>query len=266
MNYSKFTMAVILGVFLSTGFLHSQIKIITSDYQQIFGYILEDNDSLFIIKSIQDENFEIFKTDIKVFEKIEVTLHLKNKQKISGNISGRFDSTLVFINSGNEKSYILFSNIVRIYTDEPIIKEYLHNLILQKNVIAESKTKSNKSDYSKVGLSIGTPGMLNLNIGRTLRKSAFNFSVGFTGLQFAVGRNLVSSDYFEMNVMIHASYFYPASNDGMVIGYYEGYLIGPLLDFNLVGFNLQAGIGFRFKSQKEIPVFLQLGYNYRFRS
>ena len=266
MNYSKFTIAVIIALFLSTGFLHTQVKIITSDYQQIFGYIVEENDSLFKVKSIKDENFDIFKTDIKVFEKIEVTLHLRNKQKISGNISGRIDSSLVFINSDNEKSNILFSNIVRIYTDEPIIKDYLQNLLNKKAYFVKSQPSEKIANYTKIGLSIGTPGILNLNIGRTIRKFAFNFSGGLSGLQIALGHNLISTKYVEMNVMVHVSYFFPFDYEDKTYGYYEGYMIGSLIDFNLFGINIQAGLGFNFISQKDIPTFLQIGYNYRFRS
>ena len=131
--------------------------------------------------------------------------------------------------------------------------------------------------YKKLGLAWGTLGITNLVFGINNQDYCLGFSIGFLGVQTGAGISVISQENIELNLLLNASYIGIAKknrkisttqnrNDLISDDYEEVdlyFCFGPSVEFNLYGFHTQFGLGLGLEPVPSPPVFIQIGYTYR---
>ena len=131
--------------------------------------------------------------------------------------------------------------------------------------------------YKKLGLAWGTLGITNFVFGVNNQDYCFGFSAGLKGAQIGAGITALSKKNLELNLLLNVSYVEitkpdwnnqkPKTDIEFVCSYPENvdmyFCFGPVVEFNLYGFHTQFGIGFGMEQIPSPPLFIQIGYAYR---
>jgi hypothetical protein len=131
--------------------------------------------------------------------------------------------------------------------------------------------------YKKVGLAYGTLGVSSFVFGVNNQDYCFGVSFGFLGAQIGAGITALSKKNIELNLLLNISFVEitkpnwnnqkPKTDIETICQYPEDvdmyFCFGPVVEFNLYGFHTQFGIGFGMEQIPSPPLFIQIGYAYR---
>ena len=235
----------------------TQTKITTVQGNNIIGFIVNDSDNEVVLQNLSDIIVTIQTSQIVKKDENVIKLTIKSGVQLEGNIKSIRKYDFDFISTDSVKAVLNFNSVESFNTDDELLNSYL---------IKKKREGRNTSDsthiFQKIGIALGTPGLLNVIYEANNQKSCFSFSAGYTGIQLGIGLNAYCLESVELNFMLNFSYLQvnPTGNskdNEMVL------CIGPIADFYLYGLHLQLGLGQHYSSNSMI-LNLQLGYAYRF--
>ncbi len=255
---------LIILVFSINQYVFSQTKIITNSDNQLIGIVTEETDMKLKLKTLAGELVELTKASIKSREILISEIKTKSGLMMKGNLTDLRESELEFLSTDSFKVTILYGNIGTFTNPDLEVTRFMNNMIAvhsqraaQSEELENSVLVNKKARYTKYGVALGHPGLINLVYGYNNRSICIQASGGAGpnayGFQFGPGVNLYSSQHIEHNILL-------------VFGIMGGKIssseyFGVLWDFNASGFHFQAGVGYNASSRAGL--LLQIGYAYR---
>lgn len=196
--------------------------------------------------------FVLFCSSFNLFSQINV--ELKNGKQYQG---------VIFLNSSDS---LKIESINLTFEDD-----YSNNLFdlyrfefNNKNI----KTNNRSTQYYELGMTLGTPGGINMNLGYVYKKFGLRGNIGTVpgfeiyGYQFNLFFNLVNSERVEIGFSCGYGYNYVSS---WPFGDFERKYLGLFSHINLSGFFIEYGRGFEISNLNNNKPLLQFGYIGRFK-
>jgi len=255
----KIFLVYILVLFIYGTNCYSQTRISTND-KNYLGFIINENKSYLFLKNIHKQKVMIEKSHIIERKAVIVLLEL-NTITLTGNVQKIRDDEFEMITSDSVLVKIKINTIVNCRSDDSEVEQLLNHLIVEKRDTTKVYLDNN---FSRFGITIGTPHFLMANYGYNNSKTYVGISIGYMGGQINYGLNVLTADSYEVNLLFNLNIRrYLLSTDHT--DYMTGFIIGPLIDFYAAGFHLQTGIGYGIGKLNINQPFFHLGYAYRWR-
>ena len=193
--------------------------------------------------------FVLFCSTVALFSQINV--ELKNDREYRG----------VFLSNSSDSLQIESKDIT--FEDD-----YSNNIFDFHRVDFINKNKRNnlKTQYFELGITLGTPGGININCGYVYKDFGIRAAIGsipvqMYGYQFKLFYNLISINSFEIGLSVGYGYNYSSS---WPFGDFERKYLGLFTHINLSGFFIEYSRGYDIENLSNFKHLFQIGFIYRF--
>jgi len=260
-----FIYILVLLIYGTNCISQSRIKTVDDNY---VCFIINENDTHIIIQTFKNRK-EILKKSI-IMKREDIIVFLEtNTSKVTGNIQKLQDDEFEMMTSDSVLVKIKINTIEDGRSEDAAVVQLLNELIKTKKTVAIQATDTLSQRYSKFGFTVGSPLKVMMNYGINNNRTSAGISLGYLGVQFNFGLNVISNEDIEINFLVNLNlgrYISDTSDmDRQIERYKFGFLYGPLIDFYAAGFHVQAGAGYRTGKDVQKEPFFQIGYAYRWR-